>query len=448
MPWTAPEATLVPVMTAAPTEEPQRTLTVACIQEDGVELLADWKQYAADEGVELEVTQMDLQSYWMLPADQRPAAVYFNGREDLSNLMHLVEDETVRRFDTKDMAGHEELQELMQHYKPLFDDGYGYYALPRAAWDSTIGQPSGKVLYYRSDWIQSENVDFSNITWEAFMEMMTYAASGDPDGNKIKDTKAIAVGEGLESWLLDIFGVRSWVLEDGQFVPGMISRRAQDALAWSNQIRKENQLRVCEYKSEALESFVRGEVAMLLWDGDAEGVSQVEATWALLHETDGLLVENCVSVLPQPATPSGTRYLPVTEAQDFLLFDSAVTDKEMEIFLRIADKAREASRGKLDVYEPESYAEGVRDDMSRTWWSNAWNGPVFADGVWSDDRVSLQNGIQEALPELLDELALVNSRFDESWADWVARVHSMESYEPACSAVNEQAKARQFFIEE
>ncbi len=278
--------------------------------------------------------------------------------------------------------------------------------------------------------------------------MMTYAASGDPDGNKIKDTKAIAVGEGLESWFLELFGVRSWVLEDGQYVPGMVSGRARDALAWATQIRKENQLRVCEHKSEALESFVKGEVAMLIWDGNAEGVSQVESAWSMIHETDGLLISDCVSILPEPSTPWGTRYLPVTEAKDFVLIDSGVTDKELEAIFCIADRSREASRSRLDKYEPESYAEGVRDEMSTTWWANVWKGPVFADGVWSDDKILLQDEIDKALPELLEELALVNSRFDESWTDWVARIHSLESYAPACEAVNGQAQARRFFMEE
>jgi len=448
MPWSTPEPTAAPVATPAPTEAPPRVLTLACIDPEGTALLADWEELAKAQGLNLELQAMDLQSYWMLPVSQRPDIVYFNGKAGLSNLSHLVEDGTVRRLPTEVLSAHETIQSLMQHYKPLYNDGYGFYALPRAAWDSTIGQPDGKVLYYRSDWLQSEKVDFSDITWEAFMEMMSYAASGDPDGNKIKDTKAIAVGEGLESWLLDLFGVREWVLEDGAWVPGMISNRAKDALAWASQIRKENQLRVCAGKTEALESFVRGEVAMLLWDGDAEGVSQVEKTWALIHETDGLLVENCVSVLPQPATPYGTRYLPVTEAPDFLLFDARLTDEEMEKLFCVADAAREASRSRLDVYEPESYAEGVRDQMAMYWWANAWRGPDFADGVWSDDKIRLRQGIEEKLPELLEELELVNSRFDEAWTDFVAAVHSLEAYEPACQAVNDQAKARQFFIEE
>ncbi len=95
-------------------------------------------------------------------------------------------------------------------------------------------------LYYRQDWAKTVGITRAPQTVDELYEMLKRFALNDPDRNGKNDTYGITTQQypfGMHAY----FGINpeSWVLEDGRYIPGKLSKKNVEALKFMRRLFQE-----------------------------------------------------------------------------------------------------------------------------------------------------------------------------------------------------------------
>ena len=414
------EATPAPDPTAAPTPtpEPPVELTVAAAERFPEGLL----DYLLDtENIALSYTAFQ-EDAWREGELPKADLYILDSGYSLPELEAAVEEGRFRALPREAYAEQEDVRAVLDHYYPFWRNAAGELtAIPAELFDQAGRTVSGYTLYYRKDWSGrlgfSESVEEGN--WTDFIPRASAFAQLDPDRDGINQTYGITAGgwEALSALFLDGMGVRDWVLEDGTWVPGLMSQRAKEGLAWMRQLYRDGVLdpdSFTQSREEAMTLFGQGRVGMLVTD-TAEGMLQA---WLDGHESDD--EAKCLErmgVYPLPVNPHGVRYLSSQVSSRVAMLGAGVEEEKIPALLTVLTAWKAYQSG-----EPE-YSDGVTmaEAAARTAYyaPYAWKSPLFTDWMGRESITTFDVGIDAAAQERLLLTAMLGEDFDSVWQEWV-----------------------------
>lgn len=147
-----------------------------------------------------------------------------------------------------DQGAFTDLTALLDQYAPNLKK-----AIPEDVWKSPLVSKDGKiygipsmwpnpdtrVIYYRKDWLAKAGMTEpkTNDDWLKFFD---WVVNNDPNGDGVKDEVGFAYRENMSysELFFGSFGVHPnmWIMQDGQFVPSMITQGMKDAVTFWKQL--------------------------------------------------------------------------------------------------------------------------------------------------------------------------------------------------------------------
>ena len=201
-----------------------------------------------DFGIDIQVVTLD-EDTWseqlddLITQDALPDVFFHSITDDLLQYRQLIDLGMVRDIPKSMWSKRDNLARVMSWYEDIYSVDGKMFFVPRTyqTFDQTHG--SSYAILYRRDWayivdeIPPEEPHYYNV-----MDMMKKFVAQDPDSNDVKDTWGITGGDGLDFLkhaFFEPFGVREWMYENGEWVPGMLSEKAKAAAAWISELYKE-----------------------------------------------------------------------------------------------------------------------------------------------------------------------------------------------------------------
>ena len=217
------------------------------------------------------------------------------------------------------------------------------YFIPRTyqTFDQTHGATN--VIFYRSDWAKDLSEDTFGETAEFtdIIDLLSAYRSSDTDKNSIWDTWGITGSGGMDFiWnaFLIPFGVRDWVYEDGQWIPGVISAEAKKAVSWAAQLYREGIIDpgiAAQTEEEALGKFLTGQTGAVLAPAYYEDLVYLEREWGT-HNPDKSITKS-IKIIPAYRTPEGTIHNGVSTFKSCSMISSNVGEQKMQKILAFFD---------------------------------------------------------------------------------------------------------------
>ncbi len=150
-----------------------------------------------------------------------------------------------------------------------------YYYIPRPNSVTNMYQGGIQYLYYRKDWLKNVGITKVPETIDEFYAMLKAFKNNDPDKNGKADTSGLVVEHtpGIGGFF-GAWGVypASWQYENGQWIPGYISKNNIDALKFLQKLYKEGLLDQEYTKNtwkESLQKFSTGAFGVCERNADA-----------------------------------------------------------------------------------------------------------------------------------------------------------------------------------
>lgn len=428
-------------------------------------------------------------------------------RGDKLNLLLWSQEGLIRDIPESMWAEHPALYRVMKWVSGYgaLPDGKMYY-IPRTdmAFDQTGGQTI--ALYYRTDWARRMGYDIGGeISWERFIALLYDYVRGDPDGNGSVDTRGLTLsGEGLgllyDVFLMD-FGVRDWVLEDGKWIPGLMSDRAREALTWMNQLYRDGIIDP-EYgsqtESEACVKFASGQAAMLAADGQRRGALSLRTGYWNTYNPNSDIGDH-VALLPQPVNPYGVSYNELSVEKTGTLVSAGVDDEKLSRSLALFDwlyteegltymaygvegtdyeigetgavslltdsTGAPATFARLDVElsalsvlstwnleglspmeEQDAFDLACQRQLEDLWWINNWQRVLFTDAMYTPEIVTFD--LREFAEGKLTYMMMMSTDINADWEVYLAECMSEYNTQAAIQEVNEYAREHNITAEE
>lgn len=280
---------------------------------------------------------------WMASANQLPDVFVHDIAENKIQFKQLINTGAIAPLP-KDIWGQmKRLSEVLSWYEDIYSIDEKMYFIPRTyqTFDQTHGTTD--VIFYRDDWAKDlgytsfkDSAKFSDI-----IELLKNYRASDTDGNTIWDTWGITGSGGIDflwSMFLAPFGVREWVYEDGQWIPGLLSQKAKNAIAWAAQLYRDGLIDpdfTTQTSERALQKFVAGKSGMLLASAYYQDIKDFEKKWK--ENNPDLSIKSAVKILPSYTTPSGTIFNEVETFDGGSLISSNVSDSKMQKILKLFD---------------------------------------------------------------------------------------------------------------
>jgi hypothetical protein len=415
----------------------------------------------------------------------------------------LIDQKLIREIPESIYKNYVDLGTTMYRYARTEGVDGKMYFLPRSDMARQYGNGNSVAIYYRLDWaLDSGAITAGQApTWKQFMDLMD-AFHGDPDKNGSVDTWALTVAGpglgGLKTAFFMTFGVRDWVLENGKWMPGLLSQRAEEAAKWANQAYRTSCLDPSfstQSEEEAVNKFCSGKAGMLVYDASPAGVSRIAAAFQL--NQPGVDFSKAVSVLPQPVDPWGVSYNEDLSYSTGTLFSNSVDEGSLKKILALMDwlysdagltyaswgeegkdynvtgnglqtlhksdnlpvtfgelNAEWAPMATLSTWGRDFISDPLLEDyglkplgiLQETWWMNNWRRPMFTRYIFDQ---SLQDFDRDGRAEAaLAEMIATSSSIEESWPEYVTKMTQELNVEAVSKVVNEYAQAHGITAEE
>ena len=386
-------------------------------------------------------------------------------------------------------------KELWSAYERLgavmgwYEDTYSYdgemYFIPRTyqTFDQTHG--ASNVIFYRSDWAK----DLSKDTYEDkaeftdIIDLLGAYRSSDTDKNTIWDTWGITGSGGIDfiwDMFLTPFGVRDWVLEDGKWIPGIISTDAKEAISWAAQIYREGIIDPAianQNSDEALGKFLTGKTGAVLTQAYYGDLVSFEKEWEI-HNPDKS-INKSVKLIPSYTTPNGTINNEVSTFEGGSMISSNVGATKMQKILALYDFMFSGEGRNLfeygDIQGPmEAQNEGdflsgspefqsfaniaswnldknpsslksdsefiltAMDMIEKNVWPWSFEEELFTNGMITPEMCVLD--INHIAEEKILQIIKTTRDFDADWESYVASMYSELNLEEAIAEVNSRAE--------
>ncbi|MDD3244407.1 MAG: hypothetical protein PHD32_11920 [Eubacteriales bacterium] len=383
------------------------------------------------------------------------------------------------------------------------DAGTTYY-IPRTSYAHESAAASASAIFVRTDWASTLGHSIQGSpSWEEMISLLKDYTYSDIDGNGKADTWGMTTsGSGLGGigrLFFDSYGVRDWVLENGQWIPGYLSTQGKEALKWANYAYRMGFIDT-GYGSmtteDAIAKFCAGRAGALVMDATPYNVSLLEAKWAELQPEVAL--SNAVGLMDQPVTTYGVSYQELDEFSGGTMFRKDVDDKTVERVLQVMEwlsgteglsvamygeqgtdytmgesgpvsQVKDGEGRSISFLEQNSalralaqlatYAkDGANPDwrtayqttcletLRASWWKNAWKKPMFTDYMTSMTMATYNPG--DMLGGEVAKMMISSADIDAQWEDFKARMAEYVVIAPAQEEVNAYAQAHGITAEE
>ncbi len=264
--------------------------------------------------------------------------------EDTVAFRQLIDQKLIRDIPEEIFKNYPKLGTMMYRYRNTEAIDGKMWFVPRADMISRYDNGSTLAIWYRLDWaLESKLLTAGQApSWQEFMSLLAYYSRCDLDENGSDDSYAITgfaddLG-GVGTVFLQEFGVRDWVLQDGAWVPGLLSNRAKEAVKWANQAYRSGYLDpdgLTQSQDEAILKFCQGKAGMLVADCSPAGAEKLKA--ALQTNSPGLDMASAVSVLAQPVNPWGVAYHDDTSYRTGIVFNAQTDDGKLKKVFAVMD---------------------------------------------------------------------------------------------------------------
>ncbi len=278
---------------------------------------------------------------WMAGANQLPDVFMHDVTDNKLQYKQLINAGALSFLPKEIWGKMQRLSEVLSWYEDVYSVNDKMYFIPRTyqTFDQTHG--STNVIYYRKDWAQ--NLSYSSfdtdIEFTDIIKLLSNFRASDPDNNTIWDTWGITGSGGIDflwSMFLEPFGVRSWVIEDGRWIPGLLSDSAKQAMAWAAQLYRDGVIDpdIADQTPErAMQKFLSSKAGMLLAPAYYSDLLDFETQWAIYNPDTS--IENSVRIMPSYKTPKGTISNEVDTFKGGSLISSNITDGQMYKILKL-----------------------------------------------------------------------------------------------------------------
>jgi putative aldouronate transport system substrate-binding protein len=419
----------------------------------------------------------------------------------------LVDQRLVREIPESVYRNYHYLGTEMYRYANTESVDGKMYFVPRTDMAQTYNNGSSVAIFYRLDWaLQSgQSTAGQAPSWQQFMDLMNYCAHDDPDDNGMDDSWGLTCAgpdiSGLSTAFMSTFGVREWVLEDGQWVPGVLSQRMKEAVQWASQAYRSGCLDpdfATLTMDAAIEKFCSGQAGMLVADVSPAGAGRLNDVFKV--KQPGVDILGAVSVLPQPVDPWGVSYNDESSYDMGILFSSSVDDTKLKNIFALMEwlytddgltyanwgeagkdfnvtgsglqtlhkdetglpitfgklnsdwkaMASLATYGKDFVPAPDREMDAYKlkylDILRDSWWPNDWRKPLFTRTIF--DR-SLQDFDRDRRAEAaLADMIVRSKNIDEDWAAYADRMNDELNVAAVEKIVNDYAREHGVTAEE
>lgn len=427
---------------------------------------------------------------WMIGANMLPDVFAHNATSNKFQYNVLISSGSIQPIPKESWAPLTRLSAVMSWYEKIYSYNGQMYFVPRTY--QTLDQTHGasNVIFYRSDWAKdlSKSTFKDTASFTDIIELLSAYRSSDTDGNTIWDTWGITGSGGIDFiWdaFLTPFGVRNWVLEDGKWIPGIISEQAKEAVSWAAQLYREGIIDhdIATHSAEdALGKFMTGKAGALLAPAYYGDLSYFEREWEI-HNPDNPITKS-VRIIPAYTTPKGTLHNEVATFDTGSMISSGVGESKMEKILSLYDflfskearnlfeygstQAQETQSDEdflsfspefssfanmaswnLDKNSDSSDADSdfivyARDMIEKNVWPWSFQEELFTNGIITPEICVLDiNSIAE---EKILMLIKTTRDFDADWDIFVQSMYSELNLEEAIAEVN--ARAEEYFSQE
>ncbi|MDD4797514.1 MAG: hypothetical protein PHO66_07085 [Eubacteriales bacterium] len=424
--------------------------------------------------------------------------------DDRFSFTQLLNMNLIRPLNAKTYEKYERINASIQSVKSYAAVDDQLYFVPRTSYAHESVAASSMAVFYRADWAAALGKTWEGTPgWDPFIDLLKAYTYNDPDGNGKADVWGLTTaGSGLGG-LYDIFfasfGVRDWVLENGTWVPGLLSAQGKEALKWANYAYRMGYLDQ-QYSTltveDAISRFCAGRAGALAIEATPYYVSLLESKWAELQPENPL--DSAVALMAQPVTPYGVSYqewdyfsggvvfrkdvddktvdrvmqvlewLRTTpgltmamygqEGTDYTIGDtgavSQVKDADGKSILFLQQNSATTALAQLSTYAKDganpgwrtAYQNSCMDGLRASWWKNAWGAPMFSDYIMSITMATYNPG---GMLETEVARMMINSADVE--ADWDSFKANMTDYVvvgPAQQEVNDYAAEKGITAEE
>jgi len=247
-------------------------------------------------------------------------------------MLKWIEEDVIKALPD-DLSPWPSLKKRMDTYS-FMKVGGRHYFLPRTTFSNPDNSYFTPALWVHKDWMTALGIKEFPTTLEGFYDLAYKFTYDDPDGNGKQDTFGVTPGLGLE-WVFSAYGIdlSGFILEDGQYIPGMLSKRCPEAIKFIKRMYDDGILdkdfaTISLADSENNFASYRSGVCYLV--GEA-GPFQYVALAKLAAVKDDFNGETDLSVLPPPHA-DGYAYLCQQNYNFFsgLMFDAGISNAKME----------------------------------------------------------------------------------------------------------------------
>lgn len=168
---------------------------------------------------------------------------------DVSLFNNWIRQEIVREVPDELINKYPAIKELMETNKTAIAAkkllGKNYMVVKPNALDSSIYKVAWQGIFYRKDWAAKVGITKAPETYEELYDMLNAFVNNDPDGNGIKDTFGLTSNSiGLMTPWFTSWGVNveEWIVEDGQWIPGYLSKKCIEPLRFIQRLYQDGLL--------------------------------------------------------------------------------------------------------------------------------------------------------------------------------------------------------------
>lgn len=256
----------------------------------------------------------------------------------MATFTQWIKNGVLRPLPDDVMGKYGNIANILKDYDYFKVDNKRYF-IPRVAW-----QPGNdflsQALWVRTDWMKNVGITEMPKNLNELYTVLKAFTFNDPDKNSKNDTYGMS-RNGQEMWIWDAYGLdyQTWIKEDGQWIPAMLSKRNVEPIKYLKKLYDDKILDPDFFvlkEEQGKDKFLSGKTGVLMWTTEAYQIkAELVDKMMKINPDWGTKV---VDIMPPVPGPEG-QYI-CKNAYNFwsgTIFSAKVDDKKMDRLLQFYD---------------------------------------------------------------------------------------------------------------